>query len=236
MALADRLQSDLTAAMKTRDTDTVATLRMVIAGIKNLRVAEGRSGDVTDADTVQLIDRMLSDGTFNRLDRANEHRRRKLVFVRDDIQTPVNAVDAVDVGDAGRAEHRFVAHGAADPELGDLHGVPDRADISAPEREADVLGADLIAAERWRSHAQHLADGARVVEDRLPTGPDTQQRGSAPILQGRGDDHERRRHDDEEAPHDASSAARRPPSTMRRRRGMRSASAGLWVTTSIVVP
>ncbi len=57
MALADQLQRDLTSAMKARDAETVATLRMVVAAIKNARVAAGGSGEVDDAEVVELIGR-----------------------------------------------------------------------------------------------------------------------------------------------------------------------------------
>lgn len=57
MALPDRIQSDLTAAMKARDTETVSTLRMVMAAVKNARVAAGQSGDVTDEQTLELLTR-----------------------------------------------------------------------------------------------------------------------------------------------------------------------------------
>ena len=57
MALADTIQSDLTTAMKARDTETVSTLRMVMAAVKNARVAAGQSGDVTDEQTLELLTR-----------------------------------------------------------------------------------------------------------------------------------------------------------------------------------
>lgn len=57
MALADDIQSDMTTAMKARDTEKVATLRMVIAAIRNARVAGGRSGDVTDEEVRDLLTR-----------------------------------------------------------------------------------------------------------------------------------------------------------------------------------
>lgn len=57
MALSDQIQSDLTTAMKARDTERVATLRMIVAAIRNLRVAEGHSGEVTDAETENLLTR-----------------------------------------------------------------------------------------------------------------------------------------------------------------------------------
>lgn len=57
MALADQLQSDLRTAMKARDTESVATLRMLVAAVKTARVAAGHSGEVTDAETTDLLTR-----------------------------------------------------------------------------------------------------------------------------------------------------------------------------------
>jgi uncharacterized protein len=57
MALTDQLQADMTAAMKARDAETVGTLRMVIAAVRNAKVAAGHSGDVTDEETLQLLTR-----------------------------------------------------------------------------------------------------------------------------------------------------------------------------------
>lgn len=57
MALSEQISTDLTAAMKSRDTQAVATLRMVLAAIKNARVAEGHSGEVTDEEVVDLVAR-----------------------------------------------------------------------------------------------------------------------------------------------------------------------------------
>jgi len=57
VALADQIQSDLTGAMKARDAETTATLRLVLAAIRNLRVAEGHTGEVTDAETLELLTR-----------------------------------------------------------------------------------------------------------------------------------------------------------------------------------
>lgn len=55
MGLVDQLQADLTAAMKARDTETTATLRMVMAAVKNARVAPGHSGEVGDAEALDLL-------------------------------------------------------------------------------------------------------------------------------------------------------------------------------------
>lgn len=57
MALADDIQTDLTAAMKARDATTTAALRSVLAAIRNARVAEGQAGDLTDEQTVDLLAR-----------------------------------------------------------------------------------------------------------------------------------------------------------------------------------
>jgi uncharacterized protein YqeY len=57
MALAEQIQSDLTTAMKARDSETVATLRMVVAAIRNARVASGHTGEVTDAEVLDLLAR-----------------------------------------------------------------------------------------------------------------------------------------------------------------------------------
>lgn len=57
MPLAEQIQSDLTAAMKARDTARTAALRGVVAAIRNARVAAGQSGDLTDEQTVELLAR-----------------------------------------------------------------------------------------------------------------------------------------------------------------------------------
>jgi uncharacterized protein len=57
MGLAERIQQDLTAAMKARDADTTATLRMVVAAVKNQRVAASQTGDLTDEQTLELLTR-----------------------------------------------------------------------------------------------------------------------------------------------------------------------------------
>lgn len=57
MALPEQIQSDLTAAMKARDKETVKTLRMIVAAIRNARVEGGRSGDLSDEETLALLTR-----------------------------------------------------------------------------------------------------------------------------------------------------------------------------------
>lgn len=57
MRLDEQIEADLKTAMKARDTSRVATLRMALAAIKNLRVEPGRSGALTDEETLQLLSR-----------------------------------------------------------------------------------------------------------------------------------------------------------------------------------
>jgi uncharacterized protein len=57
MTLAETIRTDLTAAMRARDSETVATLRLALAAIQTLKVAEGHAGEVTDAETLDLLTR-----------------------------------------------------------------------------------------------------------------------------------------------------------------------------------
>jgi hypothetical protein len=57
MPLDEQIEADLKAAMKARDTERVGALRMALAAIKNLRVEAGRSGAVSDEETIQLLTR-----------------------------------------------------------------------------------------------------------------------------------------------------------------------------------
>ncbi len=89
MALTQRLTTDLTAAMKARDTDTTATLRMAIAAVRNLRVAEGHVGEVTDDEVLELLGREAKKRTeaaeaYDRAGRAElaERERRELEVLR----------------------------------------------------------------------------------------------------------------------------------------------------------
>ena len=53
--LADRMQQDLTAAMKARDEVRVATLRMAIAAVKEAAVAGTQARELTDADVEKVL-------------------------------------------------------------------------------------------------------------------------------------------------------------------------------------
>ena len=55
--LAEQIQTDLKAAMKARDKDAVAALRMVLARIKETQVSAGHGDEVTDDEVQALIRR-----------------------------------------------------------------------------------------------------------------------------------------------------------------------------------
>lgn len=57
MPLTEQIQSDLTAAMKARNKPATAALRGIVAAIRNARVAEGQSGELSDEQTVELLGR-----------------------------------------------------------------------------------------------------------------------------------------------------------------------------------
>jgi hypothetical protein len=89
MTLSEQIRSDLVAAMKARDTDAVATLRLILAAVENARVAPGRSGEVTDQETVELLAREAkrrseAATTYDRAGRAElaAKERRELEIIR----------------------------------------------------------------------------------------------------------------------------------------------------------
>lgn len=57
MSLKDRLQADLTAAMKARDDLRTATLRMTLAAITNEEVAGTQARELTDEEVVRVLTR-----------------------------------------------------------------------------------------------------------------------------------------------------------------------------------
>jgi uncharacterized protein len=56
-ALKDRLQSDLTTAIKSRDEVTAATLRMVLTAITNEEVAGKEARELSDQDVITVLGR-----------------------------------------------------------------------------------------------------------------------------------------------------------------------------------
>ncbi len=57
MSLATQIETDLKAAMKARDAETTATLRLVLAAMKNLRAEAGHGAELTDEEMVELLGR-----------------------------------------------------------------------------------------------------------------------------------------------------------------------------------
>jgi uncharacterized protein YqeY len=55
--LKDRLQNDLTTAMKARDELRTATLRMVLTAVKNEEVAGGTARELDDAEVLKVLAR-----------------------------------------------------------------------------------------------------------------------------------------------------------------------------------
>lgn len=57
MSLATRIETDLKTAMKARDAETTATLRLVLAAMKNLRAEAGHGSDLSDEEMLELLGR-----------------------------------------------------------------------------------------------------------------------------------------------------------------------------------
>lgn len=111
MALPERIQADLTAAMKARDRETVGTLRMVVAAIRNLKVAEGHQGEVTDAETVEVLTREAKRRTeaaeaYDRAGRQDlaDAERRELAIVRQYLPQQLGAQELAAIVDDAIAE------------------------------------------------------------------------------------------------------------------------------------
>src|SRR5688572_9800260 len=96
--------------------------------------------------------------TVQRLERADEHGGGKTPCVRHHIQTPVNAVNAVYVRDAGRAEHGFVARGAADA-LGGMRCIVVRPYVR--------FGFDDAATRFDAVDSRHEVDAEQLARDEL---------------------------------------------------------------------
>ena len=90
---------------------------------------------------------------FGRLQRADEHRGRAAFAFADEVDAPVDAVGAVDVGEARRAEHHGVARRhpaiAVRGRLGVVIGLElddDAAHAVEQQRRANQFGRDLVHA------------------------------------------------------------------------------------------
>ncbi|CAN5577912.1 GatB/YqeY domain-containing protein [soil metagenome] len=119
MALSDDIQADLTAAMKARDADRVATLRMVVAAIRNAKVAARSSGEVTDAQTLDLLAKEAKSRTeaaevyaeAGRTELADKELR-ELEIIRGYLPTQLDEAELRDIVDAAIAD--TAATGPAD--------------------------------------------------------------------------------------------------------------------------
>ena len=72
-ALKDRLQSDLTTAMKARDELRSATLRMVLTAVKTEEVAGKSARELDDAEVVTVLTRIVPRGIL--LEAADLHQK-----------------------------------------------------------------------------------------------------------------------------------------------------------------
>lgn len=77
MSLADTISDDLKTAMKARDAVRTGTLRLVLAGIKNLRVQEGHGADVSDEEVTGIIAKEAKKRRES-IDTYTEHGREEL--------------------------------------------------------------------------------------------------------------------------------------------------------------
>ena len=92
----------------------------------------------------------------HRLERANQHRRRRIARLAHDVEAVVHAVDQKDVGVAGRAVERLVALGPAEARVAgqillvhvglDLDDAPGA--LAVHEVQPEQLGRDLEARAR----------------------------------------------------------------------------------------
>ncbi|MGA0113877.1 MAG: GatB/YqeY domain-containing protein, partial [Candidatus Nanopelagicaceae bacterium] len=57
MALKEKLQNDLTAAMRARDEVRSGTIRMVLTAIKNEEVAGKEARELSDAEVITVLSR-----------------------------------------------------------------------------------------------------------------------------------------------------------------------------------
>lgn len=151
--LADQIQADLQAAMKARDTQAVAALRMVLAGIKELRTGAGHGADVTD-DEVQTVIRREAKrreeaaATFADAgrDELADKERAELEVLRRYLPAELSDAELADIVDATIAET-----GAASPgDLGRVMGAV------MPKLQGKASGGRVNALVR-----QRLSDAER---------------------------------------------------------------------------
>lgn len=152
-ALKDRLRTDLTKAMKSQDKLRTATLRMLVAAIRNEEVAGKEERELTDADVLKILTReskkrgeaaeIYTQNGRGEL-AANEHAEARIID--EYLPTPLTDAELADVVDTAIAQ---VAE-----DLGERPGMRQMGQV--------MKAATAIAAGK--------ADGARLsaaVKDRL---------------------------------------------------------------------
>jgi uncharacterized protein YqeY len=109
--LKDRLRTDLTAAMKSRDKLRTATLRMLLSAIKNEEVSGKEPRELTDAEVIKVLakeakKRAESAEIYTQNGRgelaANEHAEARVID--EYLPTPLTEAELVDVVDTAIAQ------------------------------------------------------------------------------------------------------------------------------------
>lgn len=109
--LKDRLQTDLTAAMKSQDKLRTATLRMLLAAISNEEVSGKQSRELTDAEVLKILAReskkrgeaaeIYTQNGRGEL-AANEHAEARVID--EYLPTPLTEAELADVADTAIAQ------------------------------------------------------------------------------------------------------------------------------------
>jgi uncharacterized protein YqeY len=109
--LTDRLRADLTAAMKSQDKLRTATLRMLLAAIRNEEVSGKQSRELTDDEVLKVLAREArkraeSAEIYTQNGRgelaANEHAEARIID--EYLPTPLTEAELADVADTAIAQ------------------------------------------------------------------------------------------------------------------------------------
>jgi uncharacterized protein len=109
--LKDRLRADLTTAMKSQDKLRTATLRMLLAAVRNEEVAGKESRELTDAEVLKVLakeakKRAESAEIYTQNGRgelaANEHAEARVID--EYLPTPLTEAELADVADTAIAQ------------------------------------------------------------------------------------------------------------------------------------
>ncbi|MGY4288952.1 hypothetical protein ACVWXO_008172 [Bradyrhizobium sp. LM2.7] len=102
---------------------------------------------------------------MGRLQRTDQHRARRAFLLADEIHAPMDAVGAVDIGKARRAEHHLVPQRRpairVRRRVGMMIGLDlddEAADTVDQHGRADQVGRDLVDAAREKGALQRLAE------------------------------------------------------------------------------